>query len=309
MAGDVKETLIGAGGWAYFHGPSGRALPDYSRAFRFVEVNVTFYRHPSVLDARRWRASVPADFVFAVKGHRSITHGQGFRATREARAAFSRDAVIARVLRSDTVVLQTPQDREFGREEVKALRDLAATDPMARIALEPRAYAGRALPAALASALRDVGGLDVVDLSKGETPRVESGGLYTRLMGKGVGNVWEFSDDELREIALAAKGQDSGRMTFAFHGVRMYKDAARFLSFERTGTLPPATRQQGLGAVREVLEPDARFPATKADLLRDHGWKAVAMEGRGNVHAADVLSGLPDRRFASLGEVLASLPS
>ncbi len=309
MAGAVTATWIGAGGWAYFRGPSGRPLPDYARAFAFVEVNATFYRHPSILDARRWRRSVPEDFAFAVKGHRSITHAGPMRASRTAIAAMARDAAIARALRADVLVLETPPAHAFGREEVHAFRDLAAVAPTLRIGLETRAYTGRPLPAALASVLRDVAGIDVVDLSKGHLPRVGSDVMYTRLLGKGSGNAWEFSDAEIRELSAAAKRQDSGRTMFAFHGVRMYKDAARYRSFDRTGALPPATRLLGLDAIQEVLEPDARFPATRSELLKDHGWKVIAVEGRGNVHAAELLRALPDRRYPSLDRVLASLPS
>ncbi|HTD81084.1 MAG TPA: DUF72 domain-containing protein, partial [Thermoplasmata archaeon] len=81
------DAFIGAGGWGYFHGPSGKPLVDYARAFRFVEVNSTFYRQPSEGAVRRWRRSVPTGFRFAVKGHRSLTHVHRFVATRGAMAA------------------------------------------------------------------------------------------------------------------------------------------------------------------------------------------------------------------------------
>ena len=70
----MAEAWIGAGGWGYFRGPSGRPLEDYARAFRFAEANVTFYRHPSLTTVRRWRRSVPRGFRFAVKANRFISH-------------------------------------------------------------------------------------------------------------------------------------------------------------------------------------------------------------------------------------------
>src|SRR5881396_2221712 len=97
------ETWIGAGGWGDFRGPSGNRLGDYARAFRFVEVNFTFYRHPPLVAARRWRRAVPADFRFAVKAHRSITHGERFLATRRALASLAGDAAIAHALRADVL--------------------------------------------------------------------------------------------------------------------------------------------------------------------------------------------------------------
>ena len=96
-------------------------------------------------------------------------------------------------------------------------------------------------------------------------------------------------------------------MVFAFHGVRMYKDAARFLSLERTGSIPPATRRVGIEAVQEVLAPDVRFPTTRDDLLARHGWKVVATEGRRNVHAAELLRRLPDGRIGSMDALIRDL--
>jgi len=48
----MTDAWIGAGGWGYFRGPSGHPLEDYALAFRFVEVNATFYRHSTILDTR-----------------------------------------------------------------------------------------------------------------------------------------------------------------------------------------------------------------------------------------------------------------
>ena len=300
----MDESWIGAGGWGYFRGPSGPLLPAYARAFRFVELNATFYRHPSILEARRWRRSVPVDFHFSVKGHRTITHAERFRATRGATSALVRDRVIARTLNADILVLETPRDLEFGREEVQALKDFsAAVAGSVRIALEARAYEGRSLPRLLATALRDAGGIDGVDVSKGNRPRVESDVSYTRLLGKGEQNVWEFSDEELLEIDTASRSGSIGRMVFAFHGVRMYKDAARFLEFRSSGTLLPTTRSRGQRALEEVLAPDARFPTTRDALLRDHGWKVIALDDGRNVHASEVLSRLPTGAVGSLADI------
>ncbi len=304
----MREAWIGAGGWSYFQGAPGPRLQAYARAFRFVELNASFYRHPSILDARRWRASVPDDFHFAVKGHRSITHGERFLATRTALSALSRDARIASALRSDILVLETPADLPFGSPEVDALKEFsAAVGGKVRIALEPRAYEGRSVPTALASAVRDVGGIDVVDLSKGHVPRVESDIVYTRLFGKGTHNAWEFSDDELQEIDSRAGSHASNRMIFAFHGVRMYKDAGRFREFESRGALVPATKVRGVRALEEVLAPDARFPTTREELLRDHGWKVVTASDGRNVHASEYLSHLPHGILGSLGETVQAL--
>lgn len=74
---------IGTSGWCYPHwrGPFYPAdLPEsawldyYSRRFASVEVNRSFYRLPSRANFQAWHDATPADFVFAVKASRLITH-------------------------------------------------------------------------------------------------------------------------------------------------------------------------------------------------------------------------------------------
>jgi uncharacterized protein YecE (DUF72 family) len=49
-------------------------LAWYAERFRTVELNNPFYRLPEAETFRRWRDAVPADFRFAVKASRFITH-------------------------------------------------------------------------------------------------------------------------------------------------------------------------------------------------------------------------------------------
>lgn len=79
----MATVLVGASGWAYppWRGhfyprglPHARELAHLASRLPAVEVNGTFYSltRPSVCDA--WRAAVPAEFTFAVKGSRYVTH-------------------------------------------------------------------------------------------------------------------------------------------------------------------------------------------------------------------------------------------
>lgn len=80
MAGHLR---IGTSGWSYDHWdgafypeelkPSER-LAYYAGRFPTVEINSTFYRLPAEKTVRAWRDSVGADFAFAVKGSRFVTH-------------------------------------------------------------------------------------------------------------------------------------------------------------------------------------------------------------------------------------------
>ncbi len=297
----MSRALIGAGGWVYFSG----GLGAYARAFDFVEVNATFYRSVGETTARRWRSTVPARFEFAVKVHRDVTHRGSFRPTAAARAAFARTARAAACLGACFLILETPASLPFDRPEAETLREFAAIVPDgARLGLEARAHLRGPLPAPLARTMEDLGILDVVDLSRA-TPRVEADAVYTRIFGKGTFNAYQLDDEEMREVDRA--GRDAKTVAYAFHGVRMYKDAARFLTFRRTGAFPPATGSVGLDSLAEVLAPDARFPATREELRRDHGWKLVDLDPARRGRADAYLARLPEATYGSLESVLRAL--
>jgi uncharacterized protein YecE (DUF72 family) len=74
---------IGTSGWHYAHWrgpfypkgmPSEEFLNYYTRHFRTVEINNSFYHLPKIETFEMWRRTVPRSFVFAVKGSRYITH-------------------------------------------------------------------------------------------------------------------------------------------------------------------------------------------------------------------------------------------
>jgi uncharacterized protein YecE (DUF72 family) len=75
---------IGCSGWNYAHWRNGVFYPPrcpprawlrfYAQHFDTVEVNTTFYRLPRASSVARWVEETPADFVFAVKVSRYVTH-------------------------------------------------------------------------------------------------------------------------------------------------------------------------------------------------------------------------------------------
>ena len=295
------DALVGAGGWGYFSG----GLEAYARGFRFVELNVSFYRRIPEATARRWRSRVPDDFVFAVKANQAITHADRLRASARAREAFAHDLKTARILWSPFLILETPPGLRFEAAQLAGLRELAGMLRNGlRLGLEARAYRQRKLPEVLRRTMEENRVLDVVDLSQGP-PRVADEVVYTRLFGPGPANVYQFDDAELR--ATDRTSGDAVRAAFTFHGVRMYTDAARFLAFKRTGTFPPATSTRGPASLEEVLRPDARFPATREELEREHGWKVVDLDDRTRVHAARLIENLPSRTYASVADVLSEI--
>ena len=297
----MTESLVGAGGWGYFSG----GLEAYAKAFRFAEVNATFYRRIPEAMARRWRTRVPSDFVFSIKAHRDVTHAGGLRASAVVRDELGHSLRTARILRAPFVILETPASLEIGSDQLSGLRDLVGmADRRTRVGLEARAYQGEALPRGLRQTMEETGILDVVDLSQ-TGPRLAGDTQYARLFGPGPHNVYQFDDEEMRAIDRA--GGDAVRVAFTFHGVRMYTDAARFLTFKKTGVFPAATSARGLSSLESVLLPDARFPSSKDELVQQHGWKVIDLDDGARSHADRLLSALPRQTFRSVGEVVRAL--
>lgn len=78
-AGDIR---VGLSGWSYpswrhefYEGvPQRRWLAHCAEQFNAVEVNATFYRLLRPATYVKWHDETPADFVFAIKGSRIVTH-------------------------------------------------------------------------------------------------------------------------------------------------------------------------------------------------------------------------------------------
>lgn len=77
------DIRIGTSGFHYKHWkgpfypakmPASKMLAFYARQFDSVELNNSFYRLPTAEAFDGWRESTPANFVFAVKASRFITH-------------------------------------------------------------------------------------------------------------------------------------------------------------------------------------------------------------------------------------------
>jgi len=80
----VARAYIGTSGWDYegwrdtfYDGcPRTQWLPLCAKHFSAVEVNATFYRMQRPETFRRWRNLTPADFRFAIKANRYLTHNR-----------------------------------------------------------------------------------------------------------------------------------------------------------------------------------------------------------------------------------------
>jgi uncharacterized protein YecE (DUF72 family) len=135
---------IGTSGWSYppWRGrfypedlPPARMLAYYAARLGSVEVNNTFYRMPKAATLAGWRAEVPAEFVFALKGPQRVTHFQRLAGVGDAVGHFQR--TIAELGASlGPVLWQLPPSF---KKDVPRLRDFLALLPRGgRAALEVR---------------------------------------------------------------------------------------------------------------------------------------------------------------------------
>lgn len=81
------KILLGCAGWAIARADCaafpehGSHLERYAAVFNAVEINSSFYRPHRAATYARWAASVPRDFLFAVKLPRTITQDASLRAS------------------------------------------------------------------------------------------------------------------------------------------------------------------------------------------------------------------------------------
>jgi len=301
----LKEYRIGTGGWAYFNVPGLNPLVAYSRAFDFVEVNATYYHVPSMERVRSWRRFVPENFKFSVRAHRSIAGTFKFRPVEAALEMFERMEAACAILKADVLHFQVPTSFKLDSASVAAIRDFFSTANLGslRIAMEMRGVDSSKIPSEMLKMMHDCNMVHSVDLSKGEKPAYDSDILYTRLFGKGKHNVYQPTDTELTGIDVRASSGKSKEVTMSFHFVKMYKDAARMKTYKQTGKFPKVTNSTGISSLEEILGEDAKFPATKQELVQNQGWKLFDYTLMERIQASQFLERLPDRIYMDLDEV------
>ena len=159
------RVLIGTSGWRYagwrgdFY-PRGLRQRDelayLSRALTSVEVNGSFYSLQRPSSYAAWAAQTPADFVFAVKGGRFITHMRQLLDVETALANFFASGVLALGSKLGPVLWQLPARLQFDEARLTAFFDLLprTTDEAAVLARrhDDKVPEGRALTEAVTSA-------------------------------------------------------------------------------------------------------------------------------------------------------------
>ncbi len=212
---------------------------------------------------------------------------------------------ICRQLRASVLTILIPKEL-VGHEELSSkLSAFLSTVSLGRTSIAVEFRGGEPTDDTLKT-LQDQDAVHSVDISR-QYPKVESSIVYSRLFGKGKQNMYEFDDNELQDIVAKASGPKFEKSILAFHGVRMYRDAARLKTFLNSGKFPSLTGQVGLESLSEVLSEDTRFPTSKSRLVDEQGWKLFDVTAEERVRARVFLERLPEKTYTTINEVLSSL--
>ena len=132
----MGRLFLGTSGYSYQHWkkvfyPAGLAqsrwLEFYCEHFATVELNVTFYRLPKQAVFAGWFQRTPADFVFAAKGSRFITHIKKLKDCREPLLAYKENA--AGLKEKLAIILwQLPPNLQFNKERLQEFSQLLADE-------------------------------------------------------------------------------------------------------------------------------------------------------------------------------------
>ena len=141
----MSRVRIGVSGWRYppWRGvfypeklAQRKELAFIGETFDTVEINGSFYSLQTPSCYRTWRASVPVDFVFAVKGSRFITHMKRLRGVETALANFFASGVLALGESMGPILWQLPARAAFDEDSLRSFFALLprTTDDAARLA-------------------------------------------------------------------------------------------------------------------------------------------------------------------------------
>jgi len=236
-----------------------------------------------------------------------VTHTYKLEPNEESFKIFDYTKQMCKILNAKTIVIQTPETIEYSDEKIKEVKNLLGSLNLngLRIAWEIRQRNGK-LPEALINLMREHNIIHCVDLSRQE-PAYQSDQVYTRIFGKGEHNIYQFSDQELRNISGKAAKKEYNKVTVSFHNVKMYKDAARYKTYKETEKFPSITRYRGLQSLRAVLKEDSKFPTSKEALIKDQGWKLIDLTEEKRTQAKELLQKLEEKTYNDAEEVIRDL--
>jgi uncharacterized protein YecE (DUF72 family) len=201
------EVRIGTSGWHYKHWrgnfypadlSSSHWLQFYVRHFNAVEINNSFYRLPKVEMLEGWREATPAEFCFATKVSRFITHNKKLKDPESALENFL-PRVEALGPKLGPMLFQLPPSWKCNAERLEQL--LALLPRVHRYAFEFREQSWICTPV-LDALHRHNAAFCIYELGGFHSPIVLTADwTYVRLHGPGGKYQGSYSDEQLRAWA------------------------------------------------------------------------------------------------------------
>jgi len=133
----VRRIFIGISGWRYapWRGtfyppkwPQKRELEYAASKLNSIEINGTFYSLQRLSSYLAWYEQTPADFVFAAKGPRFITHIRRLKDVEVPLANFFASGILALKEKLGPILWQFPPSMRFDSERFEAFFKLLPTD-------------------------------------------------------------------------------------------------------------------------------------------------------------------------------------
>ena len=142
-----ENVFLGTSGWSYkeweevfYQKGEKRKLRAYSRVFKTVEVDSTFYRYPSKGMVMGWLRYSPSDFVFSAKLPKVITHDKKLGLKGDVKADLDSYLELMRPLQLGgklaCLLIQLPPKYDYNPENLESFFELL--DPLFRYAVEFR---------------------------------------------------------------------------------------------------------------------------------------------------------------------------
>jgi uncharacterized protein YecE (DUF72 family) len=144
-----SNIFLGTSGWSYkeweevfYQKGEKRKLRAYSKVFRTVEVDSTFYRYPSKGMVMGWLRYSPSDFVFTAKLPKIITHDKKLGLKEDVKADLDAFLELMRPLqlggKLGCLLIQLPPKYDYNPENLVSFFQLL--DPLFRYAVEFRNF-------------------------------------------------------------------------------------------------------------------------------------------------------------------------
>jgi len=127
----MGKLYIGTSGWIYRHWDetfysnklsSSEKLNFYSKHFNTAEINYSFYHLPRPSTYQNWYNQTPADFIFAVKASRFITHIKKLQKIEEIWKQFLGNALNLKE-KLGPILFQFPPSFKATKENIKRLEN------------------------------------------------------------------------------------------------------------------------------------------------------------------------------------------